>query len=274
MRSAFPHPSVQTSPYLTGDAIGPTCPIGIVFPTPIVMARQRGAALILVLWIAVILGLLMVGVVTSLRLENRQSHYDLQRSSALLAAEGGVNMAVKMLMSDEDSLGADGGEHSFDLDGIRVTLSVRSEHGKLDLNFCRLEHFSNLLRFMGATAQQSASLTKQLSERRVVAKPLRDLEELLDVTSISVDLYQQIQPYITLWSGRGVPDPVFAASPLIQALQLEVPLGVVSNPGSVISIESSAELADGFKTRLLATVALRSAQERGGLYRVYRWQER
>ncbi|MGY2413087.1 general secretion pathway protein GspK [Pseudomonas pergaminensis] len=274
MKSAFSHFDVQNSNCLVGDAIALACPSSIVFPASAMMARQRGAALILVLWIAVILGLLMVGVVTSLRLENRQSHYDVQLSSALLAAEAGVNMAVKMLLSDEDSLGADGGEHSFDLDGVRVTLSVRSEHGKLDLNFCQLEHFSSLLRFMGATAQQSASLTKQLSERRVTAKPLRDLEELLDVTSISVDLYEQIQPYITLWSGRGVPDPVFATSPLIQALQLEVPLDVRGNPGSVISIDSSAELADGFKARLLATVALRSAQERGGLYRVYRWQER
>lgn len=274
MRSAFSHTDVQSSLCLADDAIDPDGPSGIVFPCSVVIVGQRGAALILVLWIAAILGLLMVSVVTSLRLENRQSHYDVQLSSALLAAEGGVNMAVKMLLSDEDSLGADGGEHSFDLDGVRVTLSVRSEHGKLDLNFCRLDHFSSLLRFMGATAQQSASLTKQLLERRVTGRPLRDLEELLDVTSISVDLYQQIQPYITLWSGRGVPDPAFAASPLIQALQLEVPLSVMSNPGSVISIESSAELADGFKARLIATVALRSAQELGGLYRVYRWQER
>lgn len=236
--------------------------------------RQHGAALILVLWAVALLGLLMVGVLSSVRVENHQSHNELQRSKALIAAESGIALVVKNLLSDPAAFIADGREHRYDLDGIRLTFSARSEHGKLDLNFCQMDHFSSLLRFMGATQHEAASFSDLLSQRRIEGKPLGHLEELLDVTSMNVELYQRILPLVTLWSGRGVPDAAYAAEPLLQALQKKISPGVVSNSGSIISIESSAELSNGFKAGLVATIALNRSADGSALYSVYRWQER
>lgn len=236
--------------------------------------RQQGAALIFVLWAVAVLGLLMAGVLSGVRIENRQSHNELQRSKALIAAESGIALAVKNLLNDPGAFIADGEENRYDLDGIRLTFSARSEHGKLDLNFCQLDHFSSLLRFMGATQHEAASFSDLLSQRRIEGKPLGHLEELLDATSMSVDLYQRILPFVTLWSGRGVPDGAFAAEPLLQALQEQIPHGAMSNAGSVISIESYAELSSGFKAGLVATIALNRSADGSALYSVYRWQER
>jgi general secretion pathway protein K len=230
--------------------------------------------LILVVWAVALLGLLMAGVVSGVRIENRQSQNELQRSKALIAAESGIALAVKSLLNDSRAFVADGREHQYDLDGVLLTFSARSEHGKLDLNFCQLELFSSLLRYMGATKQEAASFSYLLSQRRIEGKPLGHLEELLDVTSMNVDLYQRILPLVTLWSGRGVPDAAFAAEPLLQALQNKISPGVVSNSGSVLSIESSAELSNGFKAGLVATITLNRSAEGGALYSVYRWQER
>ncbi|WP_420235419.1 type II secretion system protein GspK [Pseudomonas sp. ABY48] len=226
------------------------------------------------LWAVAVLGLLMAGVLSGVRIENRQSHNGLQRSKALIAAESGIALAVKNLLSDSGAFIADGREHRYDLDGIRLTFSARSEHGKLDLNFCQLNHFSSLLRFKGATQHEAASLSDQLSQRRIEGKPLGHLEELLDATSMNVDLYERILPFVTLWSGRGVPDAAFAAEPLLQALQNQIPHGAMSNAGSVIDIESSAELSNGFKAGLSATIALSRGAGGSSLYNVYRWQER
>lgn len=235
--------------------------------------RQKGAALLLVLWVIAILGAVSIGVLTNLRIETLQGYNELQRSKALIAAEGGIDMAVKMLVSDSGDLVPSGDIFPFELDGIRITVRVRSEHGKLDINFCQLDSFSSLLLYFGATPQQSTSITNQLYERRNQAKPLRHLEELMDFSPMSDELYEKIQPFITLWSGRGVPDAAYTAEPLRQALQLKTLNGVMSNPGSVVAIESYAKLKDGFEAGLRTVVMIGATGDRDQLYSVYRWKE-
>jgi general secretion pathway protein K len=182
-------------------------------------------------------------------------------------------LAVERLLVEPGSLVANGQVYPFEFDGVRLNVSIRSEHGKLDLNFASQEKISSLMRFMGATPQQSTLIASQLQNRRNEGRPLRYLEELLDATSISVDLYQRVLPFVTLWSGRGVPDAAFAAQPLRNALSLEAPRRRVGNPGSALSIESSAKLASGSKFVLLTTLVLGADVESGHLYRIVKWQE-
>src|SRR5471030_1779294 len=58
------------------------------------MKPQRGAALILALWALALLSLMMGAVVQAIRLENRQSAYELQHTKAQLAAEAGLALAI------------------------------------------------------------------------------------------------------------------------------------------------------------------------------------
>lgn len=236
--------------------------------------RQQGAALILVLWALAVLSLLAANVVVSVRLENRQSHNELERSKAQLAAQGGLALAVQMLLGEPGRLAADGQRHVVELDGVRLTLSVRSEHGKLDLNFCQPELFARLLTYLGSDPQRATLLARQLQQHRAQGKPLRHLEELLQVTTLSTDQYQRILPFITLWGGDGVPVAAYAAPTLRKALDLKASSPVVSNPGSMLSIDSQAELGNGTTAGLLATVVLNPGDGDGTLYRVLRWQER
>lgn len=140
------------------------------------------------MWLLAVLGLAMAGVVSALRLENRQSHAELQRSKAMIAAEGGVYLAVHGLLTSPERFPADGRVQQFDLDGVVLAINVRSEHGKLDVNFAGLEHFARLVQYMGATPAEAQTLVGQLQARRNAGDPLEYLKEVLIVSpAIAVD---------------------------------------------------------------------------------------
>ncbi|NER62076.1 general secretion pathway protein GspK [Pseudomonas sp. MAFF212428] len=126
----------------------------------------------------------------------------------------------------------------------------------------------------GRDPQRAALHARQLQQHRTQGKPLRHLEELLQVTTLTTEHYQRVLPFITLWGGDGVPVAAYAAPTLRKALGLKAASAVVSNPGSMLSIDSQAELGNGTTAGVLTTVVLNPGDGDGTLYRVLRWQER
>lgn len=236
--------------------------------------RQRGMALILVLWLLVVLSLVVTGVVATQRVQSRQSHIELQRSKALLAAEGGLSLAVHELLKGPERLLANGQVYPATLDGVKLALSVRSEHGKLDLNFGNLDYFARFFNAMGASHTECDSLVSQMRMRRDQGEPLQHFEDLLVVTSMDTALYQRILPYVTLWGGDGVPAAAFADPVLSNAIGLPKTQQQPGNPGSVVSIDVHATLADGFSASLMATVLITPEDTEAGVFKVLHWQER
>jgi general secretion pathway protein K len=229
---------------------------------------------VLVLWLLAVLGLALAGLVMTLRHEGRASLAELQRSKALIAAEGGLALLVHELIKDPRRFPADGTAVALAFEEVTLNVRVRSEHGKLDLNFAHLDHVANLLQAMGASPAQAATLVAQLQARRNQGEPLRQLEELLSSTRIDTTLYQRILPYVTLWGGDGVPMATYADPVLRQALKLPEGRVYASNPGSVLGLEVAARLPDGSQAGLLATVLLTPEDSEAGLYRILRWEER
>ncbi|MDR0280519.1 MAG: hypothetical protein LBJ37_21830 [Paucimonas sp.] len=237
-------------------------------------ARQRGMALMLVLWLLAALSLVVAGVVATQRIEGRQGHGELQRSQALLAAEGGVALVVNELLRNPDHYVANGQHYPVTLDGVTLALSIRSEHGKLDLNFGNLDYFARFFRAMGASANDADRWASQMRERRDLGEPLHHFEDLLTVTSMDTVLYKRILPYLTLWGGDGVPVGAYADPVLSQALDLPKEQMLAGNPGSVVGIDVQATLADGFVAGLMTTVLLMPEGSNGEVFRVLKWHER
>lgn len=235
------------------------------------MSRSRGAALILVLWGMALLSLLMGSVVACIRLENHQTLYELQRSQALIAAEAGVALVVKDMLSSTKSIGVAGQPYEVKLGNIKLTIQVRSERGKLDLNFCNLELFTRLLQHLGAGFHEAEFLTEGLRKRRVSASPLQFIEELQQATAMPGPLYEHIAPFVTVWTGLSAPDPAFAEPVLRAALGLATSVGPI-NPGSIMSVHTNVELATGFTAKLDVTLYL-TPNDSEQLYRVLRWHE-
>jgi len=241
---------------------------------PITVTRQRGMALVLVLWLMTALSLVVTGVVATQRVESRQSHLELQRSKALIAAEGGLSLAVDKLLHDAENFIANGQPYPATLDGVSLVLSVRSEHGKLDLNFGNLDYFARFFRAMRVSPTDADALVNQMRARRHQGEPLQHFEDLFVATSMDSELYQRILPYVTLWGGDGVPSSAFVDPLLSRAIGLPTAQQQNGNPGSVLSIDVQATLADGFKASLLAIVSITREDPAGGVFKVLHRRER
>jgi len=240
------------------------------------MNRQRGVALLLVLWVLALLGTLLAGLLGWVHLQNRQALWQRQHTQAVLAAEAGVGMAV-LAQLDRDPQRrwkADGQPHALRFDDASLAVNVTSEAGKLDLNAAPVESFARLVLACGGSAEQSAQLSQALNQRRGGDRaPLRTIEEVRELPAMDQRLYTCASAQLTLWSGLPAPDPLLASPWLRRVLNLPQAGAITSDAGPVITVHSRATLPGGFTTTLSVTLLLNPSKEGARPYRVLRWQE-
>ncbi|WP_447802426.1 type II secretion system minor pseudopilin GspK [Pseudomonas serbica] len=240
------------------------------------MKRQRGVALLLVLWVLALLGTLLAGLVGWVHLQNRQALWQRQHLQGLLAAEAGIGMAVlaQLDRNPQRHWLADGQVHAMRFDDAELAVSLSSEQGRLDLNTAPTEQIARLLQACGATPGEALQLAKAVDHRRGDNQaPLRMIEELREIPGMTQELYQRAADYVTLWSGLPGPDLQLAAPWLQRALNLPRASPKVMDAGSIITIESRATLPGGQTTTLRVTLLFNPSKEGARPYRVLRWQE-
>jgi general secretion pathway protein K len=240
------------------------------------MKKQKGIALLLVLWALALLSLLLGGLAGWVQLETRQGLWQRQHTQALLAAEAGMNQAVQALLdkSHRPRWIADGRGTPLRFDEAQLVVGVTSERGKLDLNAAQVDDVSKVAQACGATRNQAAQLVKALQARRGGDEPpLRVIEELRQLPGMTQVLYSRLLPEVTLWSGLDRPEPAFATPLLKRVLNMPNQAAVGADPGDVVTIESQAQLPSGYSARLQTTVLLNPSEGNAQPYRVLRWQE-
>ncbi|MDH4846017.1 general secretion pathway protein GspK [Pseudomonas sp. BN505] len=237
------------------------------------MRQQRGAALLLVLWVVGLLSVLLGGLAVSVQLQQRQARWQGNQAQAAFAAQAGFNLAVANLLGDDSARWpADGTEHPLRFAGSTLRVSVVSERGKLDLNATPTTNLERLLLASGASAERSKTITQALGTRRNKV-PLRMLEEFRELPGMTYAIYDRALPFITVWSGTAQPAPSLADPALAKALGLPRYRGVALDAGQILTVTSAATLPSGFQSRLQATFVLLPAYAGGKPYRVLRWQD-
>lgn len=277
--------------------------------------RQRGVALLLVLWACTLLAILLGGYAMLARTAALQTRYQFEQTRAHYAAEAGLMRAIYALQDpDPKRRWADNGRvYPFPFDGATVQVSMIDEGGKVDLNAASPQVLQALFTAAGLDAASAAKLAANVvgwrsflvdaaqadSARAAYAAAGRDygprhgpfatLEELQLVLGMTPALYQQLEPAITIWSGRAVPDPntapplALAAVPGLDPQQVQAMLAARQQNGATAvspfgggithSIRSQAQLADGTRAVIRATIRMQP----GGMglqpYTVLRWQE-
>jgi general secretion pathway protein K len=237
------------------------------------MKKQKGIALLLVLWALALLSLLLGGLAGWVQLETRQGLWQRQHTQALLAAEAGMNQAVQALLdkSHRPRWIADGRGTPLRFDEAQLVVGVTSERGKLDLNAAQVDDVSKVAQACGATRNQAAQLAKALQARRGGDEPpLRVIEELRQLPGMTQVLYSRLLPEVTLWSGLDRPEPAFATPLLKRVLNMPNQAAVGADPGDVVTIESQAQLPSGYSARLQTTVLLNPSEGNAQPYRVLR----
>jgi general secretion pathway protein K len=208
---------------------------------------QRGAALLLVLWLLVLLIGLIAVFALGARTEALQGRTQARAAAARYAAEAGIEVAAYHLQNpDGDGRWVpDGRTVDFPFGGHRVQVRVVDESAKVDLNIAAPELISALLQALGVEFERSRALAGAIADWRdgddllnaeggaedpqyAAAKlpygakdrPFETLSELRLVLGMDPALFDKLRPYVTLYSGLARPNPAYAAKPVLQALGL------------------------------------------------------
>ncbi|MFC3551518.1 general secretion pathway protein GspK [Lysobacter cavernae] len=206
---------------------------------------QRGAALLLVLWLIVLMTALVGGFALAARVENLQARVLVRGLVASNAARAGLEYALTRVALSDPQLQwrPDGRSYHWRYDGAEVEVSLIDENGKVDLNQADLPLLTQLVQGSGVEPSQAARLAAAIVDWRdpdTLTQPAgggedadyasaglpygaKDAEfesvaELEQVLGFTPALYARLEPHLTVYSGRARPDPTFASAPVLDAL--------------------------------------------------------
>lgn len=208
-------------------------------------SAARGAALLLVLWLLVLLtGLISVFALTA-RTEGLQGRY-LQRSTATrLAAEAGIEVAALHLQGVDPAQRwvPDGRPNDFRFEGQQIRVRVLDESAKVDLNVSAPDLLIGLFIAVGVDPERARQLTGAVMDWRdsddlvtveggaedpqyeaaglpygAKDRAFETVSELRQVLGFDEALYQKLLPHVTVYSGQARPSPTFASGTVLKAL--------------------------------------------------------
>jgi general secretion pathway protein K len=220
-------------------------------------SRERGAALMLVLWLLVLLTALVVAFALSARVEGLQGRSMRQASVGRYLCEAGIEVAALRLASNDLNLRwvPDGRDYAFELEGRKVVVQVRDEGSKLDLNVADAVLMSRLFELLGQDRQAADRLAAAIVDWRdpddllssdlgaedddytraglpygAKDRPFDTISELRQVLGMDPALYPKLAPHITVHTGQARPNPAFASPLLLAAMgHGEVDIGLIES---------------------------------------------
>jgi general secretion pathway protein K len=254
------------------------------------MKLQRGAALLLVLWLLV----LMIGVVgvfaLGARTEALQGRTLARGTAARYAAEAGVEVAALHLQgADGDARWVpDGRAIDFGYAGHQLQVRVVDESAKIDLNVAPPELLVGLMQALGVDFERARRISGAIQDWRdgddllnaeggaedptyAAAKlpygakdrPFETLSELRLVLGMDPVLFEKMRPHLTVWSGLARPNPAFASQAVLQAMGMgaEEAAGAVAQrqppPGAAPGEPGGFAVAQGSGTYSISSRATR-----------------
>ena len=278
------------------------------------MTGMRGAALLLVLWLVALLTALVGAYALTARIEALQGRVGSRGAMAQEIARAGMEYALVRVAdrNPETHWQPNGRAYAWRFDGHDVQVRIIDETGKVDLNQADVPLLSRLMQALGEPPDASDALAAasvdwrdadDLSQpvggaedgdyaaagRPYGAKdaPFETIAELEQVLGMTPDLYARLEPFLTLYSGRGQPDATYAQGPVLVAMGMDATawlaqreaagaagaLQLVGTGSGTYSIESRARLADGRETSLRTVVRAGASPVPGSAYTLLRWEE-
>jgi general secretion pathway protein K len=292
---------------------------------PVTRRLQQGIALVIVLWILLLVTISTGSYTLMARMDQLEAHTVISSTRARMAAESGINLAVLGLRDPDEltRLVADGRPYLFQVQDVAVEVHVTDERGKVDINSVDEQTLLNLFEGNGLDQDQAVTLAAAVLdwsdadeiERANGAelpayeslgleagpgnRPFLMIEEVLQVLGMPWELFQKMEPGLTVFSESGIPDPAFAPLEALLALPdmteeeatefieqrqsqdttsgvgLALPNGQVAmarGRGLTYSVLAKATLPNGIWDQVEATIRLGGSRE-GLPYKVLRWRE-
>ena len=251
-------------------------------------ARQRGFALLIVLWTMVLLSLIGSRIAASGRAEAQLAANVRDAAVTEAAADGAVQEAAFHLLDAPPRRWApDGSARRLQMPGAAVEVRVESEDGKVNPNAASAPLLTALLHEVGADTRTAGLVADSILRWRFpwvrpgmtdptlaaykaaglsygpAGTPFRSLDEVGAVLGMTPDLLKRVSPYLSLYA-NATPDAASASRPVLAALQAAFG-GIAPSSGgaapNAVSITAVAAGPNG--TRFTRHVILRLSNQRG-----------
>ena len=214
---------------------------------------QQGVAMVIVLWVLSLLTIMAGSFALTMRREITVVSAVKNNAMLLANAKSGIALAQKMLsLSDKQKRWrADGSIYQWIYQDQNIRIRLFSEQGKIDINRANKVLLTTLLGSTSMDEDKQAALVgamidwrdkddrlqpegaekKQYEEAglsyRPTNKPFQSINELQMVLGMNVDIYQQLQPLITVHSKQANVDVNVAAKAVLEVVS-EMELEILS----------------------------------------------
>jgi general secretion pathway protein K len=220
--------------------------------------RNRGIALVLVLWVIALLSVMALGLTAAQRTESTLTANALAEARFRAAAEAGIAYAALNLLApqtsdadaattDADGQAAvwlpDGTPHSWTFAQVPLAISVQNEGSRIDLNQAGADVLTALFTVLGVSEDVSGTLADRILDWRDTddlkslngaedpdyateglpygAKddPFSSVEELRQILGITPEIYRRAAQELTVDSGKASVDEQFASAVVLAAVK-------------------------------------------------------
>ncbi|MGY3149336.1 general secretion pathway protein K [Bradyrhizobium sp. USDA 3397] len=205
--------------------------------------RDKGFALVLVLWALLLLSVLAGSFLLEARAAKTIANTAVSQLRGRMIADGAINRAILSLLDPRDPvrLPLDGAPREINFLGARVVLSCESEAGKLDLNAASPQQLISILQAQGLSNDEAEFIAQQIEVWRSPLRnspvepvlalyteagrtygprfaPFRSVDELRLVIGMTDALQAAVAPFTTVWSSSGTVDLSVAKDALLRVL--------------------------------------------------------
>ena len=207
--------------------------------------KERGLALVSVLWALSILSLIAASMLTSSILSYRMERNDWSRVRTEALTESAVNRAILALADarPEMRVRVDGVPQDFAFGTVHVRVVVQDENGKIDLNAATSDILKGLFESVGVPFAEAGALADRIVDWRTPStdtsrlnvagagdhaiavpgylprnSPFQSVDELKLVVGITPQLFAHIEPALTVYSKKVMPDQDVAPREVLLAL--------------------------------------------------------
>jgi general secretion pathway protein K len=188
--------------------------------------KQRGVALILVLWVLSILTLMASSFTLTMRRETASLSHTKENAQALAQAKSGLALAQAMLLHEDETKRwrIDGSIYEIETDNSLTRIRILSETGKIDLNSAPQTLLHHVLQFSPLEMQAQLELENAILDWRDEDentrpfgaekaeykaaklsyaprnKPFRSFEELQMLKGMTAEVLAWMQPIFTIYA--------------------------------------------------------------------------
>lgn len=208
------------------------------------MTRQKGLALVIVLWVLSLLTIMAGSFALSMRRETSIIEGIRNNAQAMAIAGSGIAMAEMMLLNPDQNKRwrADGSIYQIDSVDTRVRVQLLSEAGKIDINNADQTLLQGLMAQAPVDAEQQTRIVNAIldwrdqddlvhlngAEKKEYQdaglsyqprnNPFQSIEELQLVLGMNESVYKWIEALVTVYSGQQQVDLQHAAKEVLQVM--------------------------------------------------------